>query len=88
MAGQPKRRALVALLWKRAKRELGEAASPVDWICDQVEKGLSMRQIAELLAPGLKGGVSRNFVSAVANHLAPDARQRLETARRAHRCCS
>jgi hypothetical protein len=81
MPGQPKRRALIALLQKRAKLELGEAASPVDWVCHQVAQGLTMREIADSLAPGLKDGVSRNFVSGVANGLTVDARARIEAAR-------
>ena len=72
----------MALLQKRAKLELGEAASPLDWVCDQVGKGLNMREIAELLAPNLKSGVSRNFVSGVANNLTADARARIAEARR------
>jgi hypothetical protein len=79
--GQPKRKALIALLWTHARRELGAAASPVDWVCHHVTNGLTMGEIAELLAPELKGGVSRNFVSSVANHLAPDAQKRIEAAR-------
>jgi hypothetical protein len=81
MAGQPKRRALVALLWTRAQRELGDAATPIDWVCEQVAKGLTMRQIADSLAPSLRGGVSRNFFSGVANGLTADARARIEAAR-------
>jgi hypothetical protein len=82
MAGTPMKRRVLAALQARATRECGEGASIVDSACAFVASGHCMRELAELLASDLGHPVSRSFVSWTLNNVAPDAKGRLQAARR------
>lgn len=82
MPGTPMKRRVLAALQARATRECGEGATIVDFACGFFAAGHDMSALAELLASDLGHNVSRSFVSYTLNNLEPDAKQRLESARR------
>ncbi len=81
MAGKPKEARLLAALEKRAVRELGDGATPLDFVCDYISGGKTFIDLAGELATELGESVSRQFISGTANALAPDAKARITVAR-------
>jgi hypothetical protein len=81
MPGQPKRARLLAALYRRAGAELGEGATPLDYICDAIAGGSNFFKLAASLEEEMGEPISRGFVSNVANNFSSDARARLDAAR-------
>lgn len=82
MAGKPKEARLIAALAKRAAMELGEDATPLDFVCHYLAGGKMFTDLAAEAAAELNESVSRQLVSGAAHALAGDARERIEAARR------
>jgi hypothetical protein len=73
---------VLAALQARAERYCGDAASILDYVCAFLASGGRMEALAELLAADLSHSVSRSFLSWTLNHVAHDAKRRLQAARR------
>jgi hypothetical protein len=92
MASTLRKRGLVALMTKLARRELGEDATALDWACDRLARGHTFVKMANELGrhfgenwSGQEGSgpwtPSRWFVNATCLRLSADARRRLDEAR-------
>jgi hypothetical protein len=85
MAGRPKLARLLASLQLRAERDLGDDATAldyVDYVVEHIAGGGFLSALAEDLAAELGESVSRPFLSGAVHALAPDAKSRIEGARR------
>jgi len=85
MAGHPKRSRLIKELERRALAHLGPAATPLDFLCDYLERGGRFAALARELTLAMGESISRPLVSNTARWLGEDARARLAEARRRHR---
>jgi hypothetical protein len=82
MPSRPRRAALIAKLAELAAEEIGATASPIDYLCAQHAHGALFSELAEFLAGEMGQPVSRTFLSMTAHQLAPDAKERIASARR------
>jgi hypothetical protein len=81
MAAMPKRRRMRACLARRAINELGEGATPLDYVCAWLAGGGLISTLARSLQEELQESVSRPITSMLAHALAPDASARIAAAR-------
>ena len=72
----------IAALATRAIATLGEEATPLDYVCDYVANGRTLTDLASELATEFGAPVSRQHVSPTAHGAVPNAKERLEAARR------
>jgi hypothetical protein len=82
MSGRPRRGRLVEALERRAHRDLGEGATPLDFVVGYIAAGAFLSALAVEVSKELGEPVSRPFLSGTVHSLAPDAKSRIETARR------
>lgn len=82
MAGRPKRAAVLGALQARATSELGEDASPLDYVVHFVRGGGQISKLAEALTIELGERVHRSNLSDIVNALTADASERIELARK------
>jgi hypothetical protein len=85
MAGHPKRSRLIKELEQRTQAVLGPGATPLDFLCDYLERGGRFAALARELTLAMGESISRPLVSNTARWLDADARARLAEARRYHR---
>lgn len=83
MASQPKRRRVDVTLAARARRDIGPAAGPLDYVVAWIAHGGSVARLAGSLQSEMRESVSRPFCAFVAHRLAQDATERIERARAA-----
>ena len=82
MAATPKRRRMRAALARRAVEQLGEGASPLDYVCYWLVSGGLIVTLAQSLREELGESVSRPITSMLVHSLATDAKERIAGARR------
>jgi hypothetical protein len=76
-----KRATLRAALLARARNEIGDHAHAIDFVCKQVGEGMTVRQMALMLADDMGESCSRSFLSLIIHRLAPDATARIAASR-------
>jgi hypothetical protein len=81
MPGRPKENRVLAALAQRAVAELGDEATPLEYVVDYISGGHTLADLAVSLADELKESVSRQLISGAAHRLAPDAKERIAAAR-------
>jgi len=81
MASTPKRRRLRAALARRAECQIGEGATPLDYIVTWVARGGLITELAASLRDEMGESMSRGFLSLIIHRLAPDATERIAAAR-------
>ncbi len=82
MAARPKERKLKATLTTLAKRDLGNDATSTDWVVSKIESGVTVTALAKALEVEMGESCSRGWVSSVLNRLSPDAKTRIQEARK------
>lgn len=82
MAAMPKRRRIRAALLRRAEADLRQGATQLDYVLAWVSPGGLISELATSLQEEMSESVSRSFLSFVVHRLAPDATERITTARR------
>jgi hypothetical protein len=82
MAGNPLKHRVLSALAARAKSELGDDASVLDYAYNHVANGGTIVGLANLVGLEIGLPISRSFLSGILNNLNDDARMRLEAARR------
>jgi len=81
MSGQPKRDRLLRQLELRAKREIDEDATAIDYVEAYVQGGGILQKLADDLAAEMGESCSRPFLSNTVNKLSDDAKARIGAAR-------
>lgn len=81
MAATPKRRRLRAALTRRAEGTIGPGATPLDYVERWVANAGLITELAASLQREMGESISRGFLSLIAHRLAPDATDRIATAR-------
>lgn len=83
MPGNPKKHLVVEALAQLAVEEMGEGATALDYVAEHIEDGGRVSELRKLVGEAIGGDVSSGFFSRVINRLEPDAKQRLDAARKA-----
>jgi hypothetical protein len=81
MASRPMYRRLIALLKKLATEEIGEEATPLDWVCAWIEDGKTVNAMHVYVGERFGEPLSRPWLSGCINKLTPDAKERIAKAR-------
>ena len=76
-----KRATLRAALLARARNEIADDATALDFICRQVAAGITVRDMAAAIAVDMGESCSRSFLSLIMHRLAPNATERIAAAR-------
>lgn len=82
MAARPKERKLKETLTALAKRDLGNDMTSTDWVVSKIESGVTVTALAKVLEVEMGESCSRGWVSSVLNRLSPDAKMRIQEARK------
>ena len=82
MGSRPKLKRLIVTLTELAKQELGELAEPVDFVAQRVSTGQTVTDLAQEVAEVMGESASRSWLSWRFNHLSPQAKERIASARR------
>lgn len=77
-----KRTKVRAALRERARIELGDAATALDYVCAWVARGGLITDLAREIATDIGESCSPSFLSLITNRLGPDATARIVAARR------
>jgi len=80
--GRPLQNRVVAALTERAVKTLGDDATPLAYAADYVAGGRTIADLAVDLAADLGEPVSRQLVSQTIHALEPNAKERIEAARK------
>ena len=83
MGSRPKLQRLTNTLKALAADNLGEYAEPIDFIVLRVAQGQTVSSLAREVADAMGESASRSWLSWRFNHLVPDAKERIASARRA-----
>lgn len=81
MASQRRRRILIAALADRARREIGPAATPLDYVCAYLAGHGTIARLARSLQDELRVSISRSFLAFCAHRLERAATPRIQAAR-------
>ena len=82
MAGQPLKQEVRNTLSRLAKEEIGEEATALDYVCSHIEDGGRIKELKERISGILNVEFSPEFFTRTIRTLEPDAKRRIDQAKK------